>query len=132
MKQNDIIFHYDYNEYHKIFIGKVLLIEKIEEKYNQEVWKVKNMGTGNEYTTFFAKPVEWYNPEYLLPGREKGKSISIDVLAAGYDENSDLKFGISNFDYGEKKWKKIMDIERILFWKYIDNPPISLKGDKND
>lgn len=128
MKEKDVIFCYEYNDQHKVFIGMVELIKLIEEKYNQEFWEVEDIFSNKKNKIWIGKPVEWYSPEKLLPKKTNGNK-TIFVMVIGYDKlNGYLKYKIAYYDYGFHKWYggDIEELEEILYWKYLDNPPISL------
>jgi hypothetical protein len=127
MRTKDVINLYEYGENFKEFKGEITLLEKKDDRWNQEYWEVEYRKNKIRERLWIAKPIEWYRPEDILPNKNGiTEFVSIDVLVIGYDDIGRLKYQVTCFNYKDNKWEMDLDLEKVLYWKYLDNPPISL------
>lgn len=124
MKNKDVLNLYEYGESFKEFKGRITLLEKKDDKWNQELWEVER--NNKKEKIWMAKPFEWYKPEDILPGK-KNEYSSIDVLVIGYDKmTGNLRYLVTWYNFEDSEWKNVNFLDRVWCWKYLDNPPISL------
>lgn len=126
MKKDDVLFYYDYNDQFKVFKGYIKLLNRIEENYYQERWEVEIIGKDRKSKVWLGKPVEWYSPDKLLPKRIN-EFHSVNVLIVGYGKiDGRLKYEVSRYDFENNEWKEKSSIDKVLYWKYLENSPVSL------